>query len=82
MADGRKKAVPGEGNSHAIVMFIGEGPGFKEDHQGIPFVGPAGKLLDGLLESIGIKREDVLITNMVKCRPPGNRDPASRELAA
>jgi DNA polymerase len=82
LADGRKKAVPGEGNSHAIVMFIGEGPGFQEDHQGIPFVGPAGKLLDGLLESIGIKREDVFIANMVKCRPPGNRDPAPQELAA
>jgi len=82
LAGGRTNAVPGEGNPQAEVMFIGEGPGFQEDRQGRPFVGPAGKLLDGLLASIGTKREDVFIANMVKCRPPDNRDPAPAEMAA
>lgn len=82
LARGRTNAVPGEGNPQAEVMFIGEGPGFQEDRQGRPFVGPAGKLLDGLLASIGAKREDVFIANMVKCRPPDNRDPAPAEMAA
>ena len=82
LSDGRTNAVPGEGNPQAEVMFIGEGPGFQEDRQGRPFVGPAGKLLDSLLASIGTKREDVFIANMVKCRPPENRDPAPPEMAA
>ena len=82
LAGGRTNAVPGEGNPNAEVMFIGEGPGFQEDQQGRPFVGPAGKLLDGLLASIGSQRENVFIANMVKCRPPGNRDPAPAEIEA
>ena len=82
LAGGRINAVPGEGNPQAEVMFIGEGPGFQEDRQGRPFVGPAGKLLDGLLASIGASRENVFIANMVKCRPPDNRDPAPAEIAA
>ncbi len=82
LAGGRTNAVPGEGNPQADVMFIGEGPGFQEDRQGRPFVGPAGKLLDGLLASIGTNRESVFIANMVKCRPPDNRDPAPAEMAA
>ena len=82
LASGRTHAVPGEGNPQADVMFIGEAPGFQEDRQGRPFVGPAGKLLDGLLASIGTNRDDVFIANMVKCRPPDNRDPAPREVAA
>ena len=82
LSSGRTHAVPGEGNPQADVMFIGEAPGFQEDRQGRPFVGPAGKLLDGLLASIGTNRDDVFIANMVKCRPPDNRDPAPRELAA
>ena len=82
LSGGRTNAVPGEGNPKAAVMFIGEGPGFQEDRQGRPFVGPAGKLLDGLLASISLSREDVFIANMVKCRPPENRDPAPPELAA
>ena len=82
LAGGRTNAVPGEGNPHAEVMFIGEGPGFQEDRQGRPFVGPAGKLLDGLLATIGTNRNDVFIANMVKCRPPDNRDPAPAEMAA
>ena len=82
LSGGRTNAVPGEGNPDAEVMFIGEGPGFQEDRQGRPFVGPAGKLLDGLLASIGTNRENVFIANMVKCRPPDNRDPAPAEIAA
>ena len=78
----RTNAVPGEGSRSADVMFIGEGPGFHEDRQGRPFVGPAGKFLDELLNGIGLRREDVYITNMVKCRPPNNRDPLPAELAA
>ena len=76
----RKKAVPGEGPTTASIMFIGEGPGFHENEQGRPFVGAAGKLLDELLTVIGMKRADVYITNVVKCRPPGNRDPLPEEL--
>lgn len=76
----RKKAVPGEGPSNAEIMFIGEGPGFYENEQGRPFVGAAGKFLDELLESIGMKRSSVFITNVVKCRPPGNRDPLPEEI--
>ena len=78
---GRTNAVPGEGNPQAEVMFIGEGPGYQEDRQGRPFVGPAGKLLEGLLASIGSNRDDVFIANMVKCRPPDNRDPSPSEMA-
>src|SRR3989475_11673514 len=66
----RTRAVPGEGNSHAKILFIGEGPGFHEDKQGRPFVGPSGQLLQELLKSINLKREDVFITNRVKSRPP------------
>ncbi len=79
---GRTHAVPGEGDSSAELMFIGEGPGFHEDRQGRPFVGPAGQLLEGLLASIGTNRNDVFIANMVKCRPPDNRDPEPAEITA
>ena len=78
----RTKAVPGEGNPHAKIMFIGEGPGYHEDKQGRPFVGPAGQFLDELLASINLKRADVFITNVVKCRPPDNRDPLPAEIEA
>src|SRR5438132_5999974 len=78
----RTKAVPGEGNPHAKIMFIGEGPGYHEDKQGRPFVGPAGQFLDELLASINLKRSDVFITNVVKCRPPNNRDPLPAEINA
>ena len=78
----RTHVVPGEGNEHAQVMFIGEGPGYNEDQQGRPFVGAAGKLLDELIASIGFKRSDVYIANVVKCRPPGNRDPLPGEIDA
>jgi DNA polymerase len=79
---GRSRAVPGEGPPQADIMFIGEGPGYNEDKQARPFVGQAGKLLDELLAGIGLKREDVFIANVVKCRPPNNRDPQPEELAA
>lgn len=79
---GRRKAVPGEGPANAAIMFIGEGPGFHEDQQGRPFVGAAGKFLEELLGLIGMKREQVFIANVVKCRPPGNRDPEQDELDA
>jgi uracil-DNA glycosylase family 4 len=74
--------VPGEGNPDADIVFVGEGPGKNEDLQGRPFVGAAGKFLNELIESIGLKREDVFIANVVKHRPPGNRDPLPHELAA
>ena len=80
--EGRNRAVPGEGNSQADIMFIGEGPGFHEDKQARPFVGASGKFLEQLLLDIGYRRRDVFITNVVKCRPPGNRDPQPEELAA
>jgi uracil-DNA glycosylase len=76
----RKKAVPGEGPTHAEIMFIGEGPGARENEQGRPFVGASGKFLDQLLEQAGVTRADVWITNVVKCRPPGNRDPLPDEV--
>jgi len=82
LCKGRTKAVPGEGNSQAKILFIGEGPGFHEDKQGRPFVGPSGQLLQELLKSINLKREDVFITNVVKCRPPDNRDPLPAEIDA
>lgn len=78
----RTNAVPGEGNPNAKIMFIGEAPGRNEDLYGIPFCGRAGAVLDDLLSEIGLKREDVFITNVVKCRPPGNRDPKPEEIAA
>lgn len=78
----RKNAVPGSGPASADIMFIGEGPGFHENEQGLPFVGAAGRFLDELLNDIGMRREEVFITNVVKCRPPGNRDPEPEELAA
>ena len=77
---GRTRAVPGEGPTHAKIMFIGEGPGANEDKQGRPFVGAAGKFLDQLLAQAGVTRADVWITNVVKCRPPGNRDPQLVEI--
>ena len=82
LGNSRTNAVPGEGPANARIMFIGEGPGFHEDKQGRPFVGPAGGFLEGLLESIGLSREDVFIANMVKCRPPNNRDPLPAEITA
>jgi uracil-DNA glycosylase family 4 len=78
----RTVGVPGEGSPNAEIMFIGEGPGFHEDQQGRPFVGAAGHLLTEMLELIGLRRDDVFITNVVRCRPPGNRDPLPDELAA
>jgi DNA polymerase len=78
----REKGVPGEGPSDAEIMLIGEGPGFHENMQGRPFVGAAGELLVELLGSIGLTREQVFITNVVKCRPPSNRDPSPEELQA
>lgn len=79
---GRTRAVPGEGPVNAEIMFIGEAPGRNEDQQGRPFVGQAGKLLEELLAEIGLTRHDVWIGNVVKCRPPGNRDPQPEEIAA
>jgi len=78
----RKNAVPGEGPANSEIMFIGEGPGFYENEQGRPFVGAAGQFLDELLAQAGLKRSEVWIGNVVKCRPPGNRDPLPEELAA
>ena len=79
---GRTRTVPGEGNPISDVLLVGEGPGQREDATGRPFVGPAGQLLDELLGSIGWAREHVFIANVVKCRPPGNRDPEPEEIAA
>jgi uracil-DNA glycosylase len=79
---GRTLAVPGEGHPDTEVVFVGEGPGYNEDQQGRPFVGAAGTLLNELLKQIGWKRQEVFITNVVKCRPPGNRDPEPSEIAA
>lgn len=79
---GRNRAVPGEGHPDTEVVFVGEGPGFNEDREGRPFVGAAGGLLNELLRAIGWRREQVFITNVVKCRPPGNRDPEPTEIAA
>jgi DNA polymerase len=78
----RKHAVPGEGPADADLMFIGEGPGFHENEQGRPFVGAAGKFLEELLANIDLTREQVFICNVVKCRPPGNRDPQEQEIEA
>ncbi len=82
LSQSRTNAVPGEGPSSAEIMFVGEGPGFHEDRQGRPFVGAAGQYLEELLASIGMTREDVYITNVVKCRPPQNRDPLPDEIEA
>jgi DNA polymerase len=79
LADTRKKVVFGEGNSKARLVFIGEAPGEEEDNQGRPFVGRAGKLLDKMIEGIGLRREEVFICNVLKCRPPNNRDPRPDE---
>jgi uracil-DNA glycosylase len=79
---GRTNAVPGEGPPNAELLLIGEGPGFHEDQQGRPFVGPAGQFLEELLALAGYRRDQVFITNVVKCRPPGNRDPQENEIAA
>jgi len=82
LARTRTHAVPGDGNPNARIMFIGEGPGWHEDQQGKPFVGAAGKFLNELLAIAGVTRDDVFITNVVKCRPPGNRDPMPDEISA
>ncbi len=82
LARRRTLAVPGEGNPLSDVLLVGEGPGAREDATGRPFVGPAGQLLDELLASIGWARDDVFIANVVKCRPPGNRDPEPEEIGA
>lgn len=81
IARSRTRAVPGEGPENAEIMFVGEAPGWHEDQQGRPFVGPAGKYLEQLLALIGLKREQVYITNVIKTRPPGNRDPLPSEIA-
>jgi uracil-DNA glycosylase family 4 len=82
LAQGRTRAVPGEGPETADVMFIGEAPGFHEDKSGRPFVGAAGQFLEELLGGIGLRREDVYIANVIKCRPPGNRSPTATEIEA
>jgi DNA polymerase len=80
LAQGRTQVVFGTGSPTAELMFVGEAPGFHEDKQGVPFVGAAGQLLSKLLDGIGLKREDVYIANVLKCRPPGNRDPLPEEI--
>jgi uracil-DNA glycosylase len=82
LAEGRTQVVFGFGNPHADLLFVGEAPGFHEDQQGIPFVGQAGRLLDTLLAGIGLERTQVYIANVLKCRPPGNRDPQPDEIEA
>lgn len=82
LCKGRTQAVPGDGSCEAKIVFIGEGPGQAEDLQGKPFVGAAGKFLTTMLADIGLKREEVYITNVVKCRPPNNRDPLPEEVEA
>ena len=82
LAEGRTQVVFGAGSPHADLMFVGEAPGFHEDQQGVPFVGQAGKLLDKLLAGIGLTRADVFVVNVLKCRPPGNRDPLQEEIAS
>jgi len=81
LAEGRRRIVFGEGNPQARLMFVGEGPGFDEDRTGRPFVGRAGRLLDRMIVAMGLQREDVYIANIVKCRPPNNRDPQPEEVA-
>lgn len=82
LAKSRLKTVPGEGPSNAKIVFIGEAPGWHENQQGRPFVGPAGQFLEELLASVGLTRRDVFIANVVKCRPPNNRDPQPEEITA
>ncbi len=82
LAQGRTQVVFGSGSPQARLMFVGEAPGFHEDKQGVPFVGQAGKLLERLLGQIGLRRDDVYIANVLKCRPPGNRDPQPDEIEA
>jgi len=82
LAQGRTQVVFGSGSAHADLMFVGEAPGFHEDRQGVPFVGQAGKLLEQLLAGIGLSRQEVYIANVLKCRPPGNRDPQPDEIEA
>jgi len=82
LAGGRTQVVFGSGSPDADLMFVGEAPGFHEDQQGVPFVGQAGTLLDKLLGGIGLTRADVFVVNVLKCRPPGNRDPLPEEIAA
>jgi uracil-DNA glycosylase len=82
LSQGRTQVVFGAGNPDADLMFVGEAPGFHEDKQGVPFVGQAGKLLEKLLAGIGLRRDDVYIANVLKCRPPGNRDPQPDEIEA
>lgn len=82
LSQGRTNSVPGEGPEDADILFIGEGPGFHEDRQGRPFVGASGNFLEELLAKIDLKRTDVYIANVVKCRPPGNRDPQPAEIEA
>jgi uracil-DNA glycosylase family 4 len=80
LVSNRNRVVPGEGDERAQIVFIGEAPGYHEDQQGRPFVGQAGQFLDYLLDSIDLKRSDVYICNVIKCRPPGNRDPLPTEI--
>lgn len=82
LCQSRTRAVPGEGPENVEVMFVGEAPGWHEDRQGRPFVGPAGHFLNELLASVGLRRDQVFITNVVKCRPPNNRDPLPKEIEA
>ena len=82
LSDGRRSVVFGSGDPNADVLFVGEAPGAEEDRQGLPFVGAAGQLLTKMIESIGFRREDVYIANVIKCRPPGNRDPKPVEVAS
>ena len=82
LAEGRTNVVFGSGHPDADLMIVGEGPGQREDEQGLPFVGPSGRLLDELLGEIGLRRDEVYITNVVKCRPPRNRDPREAEIDA
>ena len=82
LSQSRTQAVPGEGSVRALIMFVGEAPGGMEDKTGRPFVGPSGKFLDSMLNDIGLRREDVFIGNVNRCRPPGNRDPLAWEVEA
>src|SRR5215208_7350804 len=82
LAEGRTQVVFGSGSPDAELMFVGEAPGYHEDQQGVPFVGQAGQLLEKLLNGIGLTRADVYIANVLKCRPPGNRDPQPEEIEA
>jgi len=82
LAEQRRTVVFGEGDPHAALMFVGEGPGAEEDRSGRPFVGQAGQLLDAMIVALGLERRQVYIANVVKCRPPGNRDPQDDEVAA